>query len=113
MAVAADLHRDFLIPERQSRPTTGAKHPMNCVYSFLYRNYSISEEENQVVGKITYHKKTKPNLVCPTSLFGEAGKYTPKRDDMLAIGEMICQVCDLDKKKPHPHRMRFFLVEHA
>ena len=58
-----------------------------------------------MVGKITYHKKTKPNLVCPTSLFGEAGKYTPKRDDMLAIGEMICrlrrmiyQVCDLDKK---------------
>ena len=36
-----------------------------------------------------------------------AEKYTPRRDDMLAIGEMIytllravmiCQVCDLDKK---------------
>ena len=24
---------------------------------------------------------------------------------------MIYQVCDLDKKKPHPVRMRFFLVE--
>ena len=24
---------------------------------------------------------------------------------------MICQVCDLDKQKPHPVRMRFLLVE--
>jgi len=36
MAVAADLHRNFLIPEHRFAPDNGYKiHPMICVYSFV------------------------------------------------------------------------------
>ena len=35
MAVAEDLHLDFLIPEYETYPTTDVVRPKSCVYSFV------------------------------------------------------------------------------
>ena len=66
------------------------------------------------------YRRSQAHYTVATLLTSSAEVYTLMRDDIQPEGlmiytarcaAMICQVCDLDKKKPHPVRMRFFLVE--
>ncbi|MBQ8268370.1 MAG: hypothetical protein IJZ24_01670 [Clostridia bacterium] len=59
--------------------------------------YIIKSQENPAPKGLMRYKGGSPPLMISTTL----------------RAAMIYQACGLDKKKPHPVRMRFFLVEHA
>ena len=74
--------------------------PVACISSAFYEDIS-QKASISPTQSVVYHQV--------------AEKYTLKRDDMLAIGEMICrlrrmiyQVCDLDKKITASKKPLFF-----